>query len=74
MQYQPRSFDMIHAVVNCAGVQKPCRQASLITGALIGETGGVRSPGLLRVKEKCIWVLNWNWRQLVIFIVAPCIL
>jgi len=37
-------------------VQKPCRRASLIKGALIGETGGVLSPGLLRVKEKYIWV------------------
>ena len=33
-------------------VQKPCRQASLITGALIGEPGGVCLPGLLRVKKK----------------------
>jgi hypothetical protein len=37
-------------------VQKPYRWASLITGALIGEPGGVRSPELLRVKEKYIWV------------------
>jgi len=37
-------------------VQKPCRRASLITGALIGEPGGVCLPGLLGVKEKHIWV------------------
>ena len=28
----------------------------LITGALIGEPGGVCFPGLLRVREKYIWV------------------
>ena len=37
-------------------VQKPCRRASLITGALIGEPGGVSLQGLLRVKEKYSWV------------------
>jgi hypothetical protein len=30
-------------------VQKPCRRASLITGASIGEPGGVRLPGLMRI-------------------------
>ena len=37
-------------------VQKSCKRASLITGALIGEPGGVCLPGLLRVKDKYIWV------------------
>ena len=37
-------------------VQKPCRRASLITGALIGEPGGFHLPGLLTVKGKYIWI------------------
>ena len=35
-------------------VQKPCRWASLITGALMREPGGFRLLGLLRVKGKYI--------------------
>ena len=37
-------------------VQKPSSRASLITGAPIGEPGGVCLPGLMKVKEKYIWV------------------
>ena len=41
-------------------VQKPCRRASLITGALIGEPGGVCFLGLLR---SISGFLNWTQRQ-----------
>jgi hypothetical protein len=34
----------------------PCRQVSLSTGALLGNLEGVRLQGILREKEKYIWV------------------
>jgi hypothetical protein len=33
----------------------PCKQVSLSIGGPVGELG-VRLPGLLREKKKCIWV------------------